>query len=155
MRPTQVLTDLCLNPLHTRWMGPLLLMGDALLCALIISEISCKLGPRSRPSFANRPIPRHRDRLDHIHAASIPLPQRRTRLHATQGLHGPSRLSRSARVHILDPVRLDSRWPGYPIGAGHLCRAVLDYSGGRNLLLPEMPRSPVPVPAVGAVQEAA
>ncbi|PKY03608.1 Dol-P-Man:Man(5)GlcNAc(2)-PP-Dol alpha-1,3-mannosyltransferase [Aspergillus campestris IBT 28561] len=32
--------DLCLNPRHTKWVAPLLVLGDALLCALIIWKVS-------------------------------------------------------------------------------------------------------------------
>lgn len=37
--------DLCFNPRHTKWIAPLLIAGDALLCALIIWKVSCKLIP--------------------------------------------------------------------------------------------------------------
>ena len=35
--------DLLLNPKHTKWIGPLLILGEALLCALIIWKIPCEL----------------------------------------------------------------------------------------------------------------
>ncbi|OOF97476.1 glycosyltransferase family 58 protein [Aspergillus carbonarius ITEM 5010] len=31
--------DLCLNPRHTKWIAPLLVLGDAILCALIIWKV--------------------------------------------------------------------------------------------------------------------
>ncbi|KAF7588214.1 dolichyl-P-Man:Man(5)GlcNAc(2)-PP-dolichol alpha-1,3-mannosyltransferase [Aspergillus hancockii] len=31
--------DLCLNPTHTKWIAPLLVLGDAFLCALVIWKI--------------------------------------------------------------------------------------------------------------------
>ncbi|RHZ73930.1 dolichyl-P-Man:Man(5)GlcNAc(2)-PP-dolichol alpha-1,3-mannosyltransferase [Aspergillus turcosus] len=34
-----MLRDLCMNPRHTRWVAPLLLLGDAVLCALIIWKV--------------------------------------------------------------------------------------------------------------------
>ncbi|KAE8348677.1 Dol-P-Man:Man(5)GlcNAc(2)-PP-Dol alpha-1,3-mannosyltransferase [Aspergillus coremiiformis] len=33
------ISDLCLNPRHTKWIAPLLVLGDAFLCALIIWKI--------------------------------------------------------------------------------------------------------------------
>ncbi|KAA8652541.1 dolichyl-P-Man:Man(5)GlcNAc(2)-PP-dolichol alpha-1,3-mannosyltransferase [Aspergillus tanneri] len=36
------LCDLCLNPRHTKWIAPLLVLGDAFLCALIIWKVPCK-----------------------------------------------------------------------------------------------------------------
>ena len=38
--------DVLTNPRHTRWLAPLIVLGDALLCALIIWKIACK--PRLR-----------------------------------------------------------------------------------------------------------
>lgn len=35
--------DLASNPKHTRWLSPLLLLADAVLCALIIWKIPCEL----------------------------------------------------------------------------------------------------------------
>lgn len=37
--------DLAINPKHTRWLSPLLLVVDAVLCALIIWKIPCKQAP--------------------------------------------------------------------------------------------------------------
>lgn len=34
--------DLLMNPVHTRWLAPLLLVVDAVLCALIIKTVPCK-----------------------------------------------------------------------------------------------------------------
>ncbi len=34
--------DLAINPKHTRWLSPLLLVADAVLCALIIWKIPCE-----------------------------------------------------------------------------------------------------------------
>ncbi|KAL4904871.1 hypothetical protein BDW74DRAFT_23034 [Aspergillus multicolor] len=39
MALTELARDLCLNPRHTRWIAPLLNIGDGLLCALIIWKI--------------------------------------------------------------------------------------------------------------------
>ncbi|GKZ28862.1 dolichyl-P-Man:Man(5)GlcNAc(2)-PP-dolichol alpha-1,3-mannosyltransferase [Aspergillus brasiliensis] len=35
----RLLRDLCLNPRHTKWIAPLLVLGDAFLCALIIWKV--------------------------------------------------------------------------------------------------------------------
>lgn len=35
--------DILLNPKHTKWIGPLLILGEAFLCALIIWKIPCEL----------------------------------------------------------------------------------------------------------------
>lgn len=35
--------DLASKPKHTRWLSPVLLVADALLCALIIWKIPCEL----------------------------------------------------------------------------------------------------------------
>ncbi|GFF85400.1 alpha-1,3-mannosyltransferase (Alg3), putative [Aspergillus udagawae] len=34
-----ILRDFCMNPRHTRWVAPLLILGDAVLCALIIWKV--------------------------------------------------------------------------------------------------------------------
>ncbi len=34
--------DLAINPKHTRWLSPLLLAADAVLCALIIGKNPCE-----------------------------------------------------------------------------------------------------------------
>lgn len=34
--------DLASNPKHTRWIGPLIISGEAVLCALIIWKVPCK-----------------------------------------------------------------------------------------------------------------
>ncbi|KAL4887469.1 glycosyltransferase [Aspergillus karnatakaensis] len=39
MRLTQLVRDLCTNPKHTKWIAPLLNIGDGLLCALIIWKV--------------------------------------------------------------------------------------------------------------------
>lgn len=36
------LRDLCMNPRHTSWAAPLLILGDAVLCALIIWRVPCE-----------------------------------------------------------------------------------------------------------------
>ena len=41
------------QPRHTKWIAPLLVLGDALLCALIIWKIACKPEPAQVP--ATRP----------------------------------------------------------------------------------------------------
>lgn len=33
--------DLLTNPKHTRWIAPLILLGEAVLCSLIIWKVSC------------------------------------------------------------------------------------------------------------------
>ncbi|PWY74087.1 alpha-1,3-mannosyltransferase [Aspergillus eucalypticola CBS 122712] len=38
-----LIRDLCLNPRHTKWMAPLLVLGDAFLCALIIWKVPSPL----------------------------------------------------------------------------------------------------------------
>lgn len=40
--------DVLTNPQHTRWIAPLLILGDALLCALVIWKIACKTASRCR-----------------------------------------------------------------------------------------------------------
>lgn len=40
--------DVLTNPRHTKWIGPLLILGDALLCALVIWKIACKTTVRCR-----------------------------------------------------------------------------------------------------------
>ncbi|GKZ65201.1 dolichyl-P-Man:Man(5)GlcNAc(2)-PP-dolichol alpha-1,3-mannosyltransferase [Aspergillus niger] len=35
----RLIRDLCFNPRHTKWMAPLLVLGDAFLCALIIWKV--------------------------------------------------------------------------------------------------------------------
>lgn len=42
----QLVLDLCLNPKHTKWIAPLIVLGDVLLCVLIIWKIPCELAPR-------------------------------------------------------------------------------------------------------------
>lgn len=37
------LRDFCMNPRHTRWVAALLILGDAVLCALIIWKVPCEL----------------------------------------------------------------------------------------------------------------
>ena len=37
--------DIARNPKHTRWIGPLLLVADAALCALVIWKIPCTISP--------------------------------------------------------------------------------------------------------------
>ncbi|EAW13064.1 dolichyl-P-Man:Man(5)GlcNAc(2)-PP-dolichol alpha-1,3-mannosyltransferase [Aspergillus clavatus NRRL 1] len=39
MELKHLLGDLCMNPRHTRWIAPLLILGDAVLCALIIWRV--------------------------------------------------------------------------------------------------------------------
>lgn len=34
--------DFCEHPRHTKWIAPILVLGDAFLCALIIWKIPCK-----------------------------------------------------------------------------------------------------------------
>lgn len=43
--------DLASNPKHIKWLSPLLLLADAIFCALIIWKIPCEL--RSLSSCAN------------------------------------------------------------------------------------------------------
>lgn len=38
----ETLRDLATNPVHTKWMYPLLLIADAALCGLIIEFVPCK-----------------------------------------------------------------------------------------------------------------
>lgn len=38
-----LVSDLCLNPMHTKWIAPLVAFGDVLLCILIIWKIPCEL----------------------------------------------------------------------------------------------------------------
>lgn len=40
--------DVLTNQRHTRWIAPLLILGDALLCALVIWKIACKIASRCR-----------------------------------------------------------------------------------------------------------
>lgn len=42
MELKHLLGDLCMNPRHTRWIAPLLILGDAVLCALIIWRVPCE-----------------------------------------------------------------------------------------------------------------
>jgi hypothetical protein len=44
----QLIGDLCFDPKHTRWIAPLLNVGDALLCVLIIWKIPCELSTPAR-----------------------------------------------------------------------------------------------------------
>ena len=44
----RLIRDLCLNPRHTKWMAPLLVLGDAFLCALIIWNVPCKAKAKLR-----------------------------------------------------------------------------------------------------------
>jgi len=37
------LRDLLSNPKHTRWIAPLIVLGEAVLCGLIIWKVSCML----------------------------------------------------------------------------------------------------------------
>jgi hypothetical protein len=39
---TLTLREFCMNPRHTRWVAPLLILGDAVLCALIIWKVPCE-----------------------------------------------------------------------------------------------------------------
>lgn len=41
--------DIAVNPKHTRWLSPLLLVADACLCVLIIWKIPCKLPIQADP----------------------------------------------------------------------------------------------------------
>lgn len=38
----QLVADLCRNPKHTRWIAPLLILADAVLCGLIIWKVPCE-----------------------------------------------------------------------------------------------------------------
>lgn len=35
--------DILTNPKHTRWIAPLILLGEAVLCGLIVWRIPCSL----------------------------------------------------------------------------------------------------------------
>ena len=41
--------DIAVNPKHTRWLSPVLLVADACLCVLIIWKVPCKLLFRADP----------------------------------------------------------------------------------------------------------
>lgn len=50
--------DVLTNQRHTKWIAPLLILGDALLCALVIWKIACKSRvqvSRTEPGPANQP----------------------------------------------------------------------------------------------------
>lgn len=53
---TSTIHDVLTHPRHTQWISPLLVLGDALLCALVIWRISCEsvVVVASRPTRANR-----------------------------------------------------------------------------------------------------
>lgn len=43
---TRFIYNVLTHPRHTQWVGPLLVLGDAVLCALVIWKISCERVPR-------------------------------------------------------------------------------------------------------------
>jgi hypothetical protein len=47
--------NLSTDPKNTRWLSPLLLAVDALLCALIIWKVPCKPSPQSPAPFPPHP----------------------------------------------------------------------------------------------------
>lgn len=43
MELTKLAYDLLFNPRHTKWMGPLFVLGDTFLCALVIWKVPCEI----------------------------------------------------------------------------------------------------------------
>lgn len=102
--------SLSTDPKQTRWLCPLLLAFEAGLLSLIILKIPCMLlsllsllpsnTPLPTPSNPAYPQNRHRNRLLNLHATNRALPLRRARLHASERLDRPARVSRRACVHL-------------------------------------------------------
>lgn len=144
--------DLACNPKHTRWMVPLQILGEAVLCSLIIWRVPCTWSIRyfvyplplcmhignihhihyithplspthyTRPQKEHflfkineqQPIillttnptpPRHRNRLDNLHATNLPLPLRPTQLHSSHRLDRTPRLPGRTRPHLPFPLQ--------------------------------------------------
>lgn len=131
-------TDLLSNPKHNKWLSPLLLALEALLCTLIIWKVPCEISLARLTSFTTPSLThphRHGNRLASLHATSGAISRRRARLHAHQGRHRPARLPGRARLLLHRAVPRYGPGEEYRPCAGDVCWFICVGSGGCDGLL--------------------
>lgn len=128
-----------------RYVPPLLLLADAVLCTLVIWKISCNdyLFLRSYlfylTIFSCVPIltsrHRHGNRLESLHGANRTVHSWRARLHQDQGRYRTAGVSSCACLYLLDTILCYAPWEEHPARAGDIWGFVFGNSGfGYELL---------------------